>query len=78
MLTLCQHLTGCKHDVSTILIANLLTRDTGQAKKGPKMPNFLPIFGLAFLAVQVLRDCETKFKSRLARDARPLAKPSHY
>ena len=58
-------------------IANLLTGDTGQGKKGPKILNLLPIFGLAFLAVQVLRDCETKFKSRLARDARPLAKPKY-
>ena len=59
-------------------IANLLTGDTWQGKKGPKMLNLLPIFGLAFLALQVLRDCETKFKSRLAQDARPVNNPTCY
>ena len=55
-----------------------LTRDSGQAKKGPKMLNFLPSFGLAFIALQVSPDCKTNFKSRVARDTRPLAKHTRY
>ena len=40
------------------------------------MHDFCQFLSLASLALQVSRDCETNFKSRLARDARPLANPS--
>ena len=43
--------------------------------KASKMLDFYQFLSLASLALQVLRDCETNFKSRLARDARPLANP---
>ena len=39
------------------------------------MFDFLPIFGLAFLALQVSRENFSQVMSRLARDARPLASP---
>ena len=42
------------------------------------MLDFYQFLSLASLALQVSQDCETNFKSRLARDARPLANPSDY
>ena len=39
------------------------------------MHDFCQFLSLASLALQVSRDCETNFKSRLARDARPLKNP---
>ena len=43
--------------------------------KPSKMHDFCQFLSLASLALQVSRDCETNFKSRLARDARPLKNP---
>ena len=40
------------------------------------MLDFYQFLSLASLALQVSRDCETNFKSRLARDARPLKNPN--
>ena len=42
------------------------------------MLEFYQFLSLASLALQVLRDCKTNFKSRLAQDARPVNNPSGF